>query len=75
MTLEPPASDFAIRFVDQIPVITIPRRLTVLEAIRFKEVSCHLLETDLTSAWLILDFSLTQFMDSSGIGSLVQIYP
>jgi anti-anti-sigma factor len=73
MTLEPPASDFAIRFVDQIPVITIPRRLTVLEAIRFKEVSCHLLETDLTSAWLILDFSLTQFMDSSGIGSLVQI--
>jgi len=73
MTLEPPASDFAIRFVDQIPIITIPQRLTVLEAIRFKEVSCHLLETGLTSAWLTLDFSLTQFMDSSGIGSLVQI--
>lgn len=73
MTLEPPASDFAIRFVDQIPIITIPQRLTVLEAIQFKEVSCNLLETDLTSAWLTLDFSLTQFMDSSGIGSLVQI--
>ena len=73
MTLEPPASNFSIRFVDQIPIITIPQRLTVLEAIQFKEVSCHLLETDLNSAWLTLDFSLTQFMDSSGIGSLVQI--
>ena len=73
MTSEPPASDFSIRFIDQIPIITIPQRLTVLEAIRFKEVSCHLLETGLTSAWLTLDFSLTQFMDSSGIGSLVQI--
>ena len=53
------------------PVIQIPERLTVLEALDFKQTVGKLLEQDIPHHQILLDFSQTRFIDSSGIGALV----
>jgi exopolysaccharide biosynthesis polyprenyl glycosylphosphotransferase len=53
------------------PVICIPQRLTVLEAVDFKTTCHQLVERLPHSKQIILDFSQTKFIDSSGIGALV----
>ena len=66
-------ADFPVVFVDNTPVVKLPVRLSVLEAVAFKQVCHQLLDTDYSSPRLILDFYQTQFIDSSGIGALVHI--
>lgn len=52
------------------PIIPVPERLSVLEAVAFRESFQELLKTT-TAKTIILDFSLTVFIDSSGVGALV----
>ncbi|NET57895.1 MAG: anti-sigma factor antagonist [Symploca sp. SIO2E6] len=48
-----------------------PERLTVLEAVAFKENCQALLQDPNTTEQIICDFSQTNFMDSTGVGALV----
>jgi len=66
--------DFPITLLNCSSTIFIPKRLSVLEAIKFKEIADSLLENESTLEELILDFSATLFIDSSGIGSLVHVF-
>lgn len=72
MTIQTPETPFPIVIVDNYPVMKMPKRLTVLEAVHFKQV-CHqfLALSPSVPKQLILDFSETEFMDSSGVGALV----
>ncbi|MFN5513580.1 MAG: sugar transferase [Cyanobacteriota bacterium] len=65
--------EFPLHFVNQNPVLTIPPRLTVLEAVTFKKMTSELVEGSPGFQWLRLDFSQTHFIDSSGIGALVHL--
>ena len=56
------------------PVVRLPNRLTVLEAVSFKETFDSLLQKDISGRQIILDCSQTMFIDSSGIGALVSNY-
>ncbi|MEB3310558.1 MAG: exopolysaccharide biosynthesis polyprenyl glycosylphosphotransferase [Snowella sp.] len=69
-----PESEFPISTLNDCSTITIPERLSVLEAVKFKAVACTLIEQENNLEQLILDFSQTQFIDSSGIGSLVHLF-
>jgi anti-anti-sigma factor len=71
MATQLPDADFPIVFYEGNPVIQIPSRLTGLEAVAFKHTCHHLLAQPLLPAKIILDFSQTQFIDSSGVGALV----
>lgn len=71
MTIQTPDTPFPIVIVDNYPVMKMPKRLTVLEAVHFKQVCHQYLASGSLPKQLILDFSETEFMDSSGVGALV----
>ncbi|MDJ0508786.1 MAG: exopolysaccharide biosynthesis polyprenyl glycosylphosphotransferase [Crocosphaera sp.] len=71
MTIQTPETQFPIIIVDNHPVMKMPQRLTVLEAVNFKQVCHQFLASQTLPKQLILDFSRTEFMDSSGVGALV----
>ena len=63
---------FPCSYSQDSPVIELPERLTVLEAVAFKQTCSRLLaEADPLPQQIILDFSQTKFIDSSGIGALI----
>ncbi len=63
---------FPLSYSQDSPVIKLPERLTVLEAVAFKQTCSQLLaEVDSPPQQIILDFSQTKFIDSSGIGAIV----
>ena len=68
---ETPKIRFPISSHGSSSIIELPIRLTVLEAVPFKQAVIHLLESDTSYKQIILDFSKTKFVDSSGIGALV----
>ncbi|ACK65621.1 anti-sigma-factor antagonist and sugar transfersase [Rippkaea orientalis PCC 8801] len=74
MTTQTPETDFPIVIVNNYPVMQMPPRLTILEAVTFKKVCHHFLGKSPLPSQLIIDFSQTQFMDSSGVGALVHNY-
>ena len=55
-------------------IMTMPERLTVLEAVAFKENCQELLQDTSELEEIIFDFSQTTFIDSSGVGALVSSY-
>jgi exopolysaccharide biosynthesis polyprenyl glycosylphosphotransferase len=63
-----------VTVLDEIPQIPVPPRLTVLEAVAFKQSFQEFLQGDSVPSKIILDFSQTTFMDSSGLGALVTNY-
>ncbi len=71
MTIQTPGADFPIIFTNDLLVIQMPQRLTVLEAVAFKNTFHQLLAKKVVPPTLVLDFQQTQFMDSSGVGALV----
>ncbi len=71
MTIQTPETSFPIVIIDNHPVMKMPKRLTVLEAVIFKQVCHQYLASGSLGEQLILDFKETEFMDSSGIGALV----
>ena len=66
-----PKIRFPLSFHENNPVIELPERLTVLEAVSFKHAVSNLLQSDDRDRRIILNFSKTKFIDSSGIGALV----
>lgn len=70
--VEPTSSetDFPIMLLNAVPTVQLPKRLSILEAVDFKK-TCQQLMQDSVPSKIVLDFSQTTFMDSSGIGALV----
>jgi anti-anti-sigma factor len=71
MTTHTPEANFPVAFRNDYPVMQMPERLTVLEAVAFKQACQGLLQNNLANQEIVLDFNRTQFMDSSGVGALV----
>ena len=68
---ETPEILFPLSATQDSPVVEIPERLTVLEALIFKQTVGKLLQQDIPHNRIFLDFSQTRFIDSSGIGALI----
>jgi anti-anti-sigma factor len=68
---ETPEILFPMSELQDSTVVQIPERLTVLEALVFKQTVVKLLQQDLPDHQIFLDFSKTRFIDSSGIGALI----
>ncbi|HEY9728983.1 MAG TPA: sugar transferase [Chroococcales cyanobacterium] len=66
-----PATSFEVIFLDDSAVMQIPIRLAGQDAVVFKESFQELLQKSSVPKKIILDFSQTTFIDSSGIGALV----
>lgn len=62
---------FPVTILEEISQIQVPPRLSVLEAVAFKQTVQELCQNDSTPSLIIIDFSQTTFMDSSGLGALV----
>ncbi len=58
---------------DDVLVIKVPRALTVKEARSFREAFMPICESTIPPEKVILDFSTTNFLDSSGIGALASV--
>ena len=71
MVSQTPEADFRVTYLDEIPSIHIPVRLSVLEAVNFKTTCQELFSGSTVPSKIVLDFSQTTFIDSSGIGALV----
>ena len=74
MINETPETQFPLYLVQETPVVELPERLTVLEAVAFKETVARLLKKDSVHHQIVLDFSKTKFIDSSAIGALIANY-
>ncbi len=68
---ETPDIRFSQSFLQDNAIVQLPERLTVLEAIAFKQTVSNLLQQKIARQQIILDFSKTKFIDSSGIGALI----
>ena len=66
-----PEVDFPITFFNQNPVVQMPPRLSVLEAVAFRVSFQQLLQDHSVINPIVLDLNQTTFMDSSGVGALV----
>ena len=62
---------FPLSIIQDKPTVELPERLTVLEAVVFKQTIGHLLQQNIAHQQIILDFGKTKFIDSSGIGALI----
>ena len=71
MINETPEIGFSISYLEDSPIVQLPERLTVLEAMTFKQTVSKLLQKKPSYSQIILDFSQTKFIDSSGIGALI----
>jgi len=70
---ETPEVEFPVAFTDGTPVMQIPARLSILEAVEFKAACQQLLLLEPSPHQLLLNFAATRFIDSSGIGALVSV--
>ncbi len=68
---ETPKIRFPISSYENNSVVELPERFTILEAVAFKQAVTNLLQSDDSHQQIILNFSKTRFIDSSGIGALV----
>lgn len=68
---ETPEIKFPLSFCQDSPTVELPERLTVLEAVVFKQTVSQLLQQNISHQQIVLDFGKTRFIDSSGIGALV----
>ncbi|MGK7925270.1 MAG: anti-sigma factor antagonist [Spirulina sp.] len=71
MTETPTNEHFPIVFSNNTPIISLPPRLSILEAVEFKTAYQMLLEETAPPEEIVLDFQNTNFIDSSGVGALV----
>lgn len=71
MVSQPPEPFFRVSFSNQVPLVHVPPRLSVLEAVAFKQTCQQLCQKSPLPSKIVLDLSQTTFIDSSGIGALV----
>ena len=74
MSKQHPEDQFQLSYVKGCPIIQLPERLTVLEAVTFRKTFEHLMEGNCQAAEIVIDCSKTKFIDSSGVGALVGNY-
>lgn len=75
MTTPSPKTNFSsLSLSDKQSIIVLPERLTVLEAVTFKQMGEELFQQTQPPQTIVLNFAQTQFMDSSGLGALISIY-
>ncbi|MBD2345214.1 anti-sigma factor antagonist [Anabaena subtropica] len=70
MTSQPTEVNFLVTILNETVIVQVPIRLSVLEAVGFKQ-TCQELIRDSHPKEIIIDFQATTFMDSSGLGALV----
>jgi len=66
-----PQEDAPVTHQGKTAIIPTPKRLTIIEAVAFKETCQTLLEEAPELEEIVFDLSQTNFIDSSGIGALV----
>ncbi|MFM6192078.1 MAG: sugar transferase [Planktothrix sp.] len=66
-----PEDKFPITLTGEIVSVQLPERLSVLEAVSFKNACQNVISLNPPPKVIILDFSQTLFIDSSGIGALI----
>jgi anti-anti-sigma factor len=66
-----PEEKFPITLTGEIVSVQLPERLSVLEAVSFKNTCQKVISLNPPPKRIILDFSQTIFIDSSGIGALI----
>ena len=71
MTSQPTEVNFLVTTLNETVVVQVPTRLSVLEAVSFKQTCQQLTQQDSHPKKIIVDFQATTFMDSSGLGALV----
>ena len=71
MSSQPIPVDFPVTYLESAVILQVPVRLTVIEAVSFKQTCQNLIQADLPPGQIFIDFQNTTFMDSSGLGSLV----
>ncbi|MEI6445794.1 MAG: sugar transferase [Nostocales cyanobacterium ELA583] len=71
MSSQPMSVNFPVSYLEDVAILQVPVRLTVLEAVSFKQTCQNLIEADSPPGQIFIDFQDTTFMDSSGLGSLV----
>lgn len=71
MTSQPIEADFPVTLLNETAIVQVSARLSVLEAVGFKQVCQQLTQANPSVTKIIVDFHQTIFMDSSGLGALV----
>lgn len=71
MSSQPKEANFPITYLNDTAIVQVSTRLSVLEAVVFKQTCQELTATTSPPSQIIIDFQQTIFMDSSGIGALV----
>ncbi|MFM7364142.1 MAG: exopolysaccharide biosynthesis polyprenyl glycosylphosphotransferase [Cuspidothrix sp.] len=64
-------TNFSVTYLEDAATLQAPVRLTVIEAVSFKETCQNLIQADSPPKQIFIDFQNTTFMDSSGLGSVV----
>ncbi len=73
MVSQTPEADFQVSLTNAQAVVHLPPRLSIIEAVSFKQTCHELCESTPLPERIILDFSQTTFIDSSGVGALVRV--
>ncbi|WP_211173057.1 anti-sigma factor antagonist [Brasilonema bromeliae] len=71
MTSQPKEVNFPVTFSNNTAIVQVPARLSVLEAVAFKQTCQEITRAYPDTKQIIIDFHQTTFMDSSGLGALV----
>ncbi|MBD2569254.1 anti-sigma factor antagonist [Anabaena lutea] len=71
MSSQPTEADFPVTYLNDTATVQVSKRLSVLEAVGFKQTCQNLIQADSKPQHVVIDFQNTTFMDSSGLGALV----
>ncbi|WP_180966143.1 anti-sigma factor antagonist [Fischerella thermalis] len=71
MISQPQEVDFPVMFLHDTAIVQVSERLSVLEAVAFKQTCENITQANPIPQKIIIDFQQTTFMDSSGLGALV----
>ncbi len=64
-------ADFPVTFLNETVIVQVPARLSILEAVDFKQICQELIQSNRVLKQIIIAFDNTIFMDSTGLGALV----
>ncbi|MGB3402832.1 MAG: exopolysaccharide biosynthesis polyprenyl glycosylphosphotransferase [Microcoleaceae cyanobacterium] len=73
MISQTPEVNFQVHWQTNQASVSLPNRLSVLEAVAFKTTCHQLIRSEPVPEKILLDFGQTTFIDSSGIGALVSV--
>lgn len=71
MSSQPTEANFPVTYLNDTAIVQVSMRLSVVEGVSFKQTFKNLIQADSHPQQVIIDFQNTIFMDSSGLGALV----